>query len=95
MPVHHGAAACLLFGACSPSGALHKSCWPPGAPLQLTLVRLDAEVPVRADTLFARLTSMPGKRLIDPFPREQHSVPVQVGPGGGGTGAVQVRAVQV
>ena len=32
-----------------------------------------------ADSLFKLLTSMDGKRVIDPFPREHHAEPVKVG----------------
>lgn len=40
---------------------------------KLGMVRLEAEVPLRADTLFSLLTSMPGHYIIDPFPKEIHS----------------------
>ncbi|KAL4422524.1 hypothetical protein ABPG75_008721 [Micractinium tetrahymenae] len=43
----------------------------------LTMARLEAEVPLREDTLFKLLTSMDGKCIIDPFPRERHSEHVQ------------------
>lgn len=45
------------------------------------MVRLEAEVPLRADTLFRLLRTMDGKGVIDPFPREHHSEPVKVGLG--------------
>eukprot|EP00887_Chlorella_sp_A99_P001553 scaffold8.g1553.t1 len=44
----------------------------------LGMVRLEAEVPLRADTLFSLLTSMPGHYIIDPFPKEIHSQFVKV-----------------
>lgn len=39
---------------------------------QLTLARLEAEVPVDADALFRLLTTQEGRSIIDPFPREHH-----------------------
>jgi hypothetical protein len=46
---------------------------------QMTMARLDADVPVAPDELFRLLRTMEGKRIIDPFPREEHSQPVKVG----------------
>lgn len=44
----------------------------------LTMARLEAEVPMRPDTLFHMMTSMDGKCIIDPFPREHHSEHVKI-----------------
>ncbi|GAB4824195.1 hypothetical protein N2152v2_011241 [Parachlorella kessleri] len=62
---------------------------------KLTLVRLEAEVPMPADSLFRLLTSMDGKRIIDPFPREHHAEPIKAlrrPPGGGKAGIVYSEA---
>jgi hypothetical protein len=46
---------------------------------QMTMARLEADVPMEPDKLFKLLRTMDGKRIIDPFPREKHSQPVKVG----------------
>lgn len=45
-------------------------CLAPAPPrVQLTMARLEAEVPVGPDALFELMTSMTGKCIVDPFPK--------------------------